>query len=414
MSQAGRLRRGIITSSSFRDLSDLLQELRFLGGEDVAFDLFLLRDTDISEIERRWGKNALKPPNGDQVDRRSLTSIMAESDNLPIVHDWLREAFRKVPGSRVSAFATYFPDISSAYESRRSVAVQAIINSVRLALLLKQDGIATSAIIELVGGSILDPCECESCRSSGTIFAFERKEKVAWVVEALRSVVSGLREQDQIDAAQAEVGLAIELEPGDTYLFNDLHALDQFFSAVDQDEVLCRVVGLNLDVAHMRIVPVPAMPRKGMRILAPLANQPPPTEFYSAKVVGNPEIDGKTIEIEFLEGPSRGESAVAHLDDCKPRFLNRHWRRILHGHISDHPHMHTRDQPVGKWTCVFRPAGGYLDYLRLLRERSRTALPGELPFSHTVALELEGCNRIRWVAESLVAIKQSLAMVELG
>lgn len=85
---------------------------------------------------------------------------------------------------------------------------------------------------------------------------------------------------------------------------------------------------------------------------------------------------------------------------------------LVHAHISDHPGMHTRDQAVGEWTSVFRPDGGYTEYLKLLLDRARAAHTTRLPFSKVVSLELEGCNRIGTVGKSLFSMRQAIAMVE--
>lgn len=49
--------------------------------------------------------------------------------------------------------------------------------------------------------------------------------------------------------------------------------------------------------------------------------------------------------------------------------------------------------------------------MELLRGVPRMAnRPDGLPFSHTVALELEGCNRIGWIDRSLCAMERLFAM----
>lgn len=404
MKKPNQLQRGVITSSSMRDLSDFLSEVQSLSGEDVAFDLFLLRDTDILEIER---DERLHPPLTTLIDDRPLAEILAEEDNRKIIYRWLCKQFAKAPGARISAFATYFPDISSPYEDQRNLAVRAIVNTIRLANELHTElpetaPIATSAVVELVAGSILEPCRCAECQSEGTIFEFDRDEKMDWIVESLRRVIAEL-ENAGIDAAASGIGLAFEVEPGDTYVLNDLPAINLFFEKIDQDPVLSRVVGLNLDIAHMRIVPVFALPRKGTKVRTIFENK-----TYTGVIDEQPEIGCESFEVKILEGPYQQMTKRIARDDCMPYFLDRHWRRLMHSHVSDHPGMHTRDQPVGKWTCVFRPDGGYADYIRLLFKRAHADT--DLPFSWTVALELEGCNRMGWVAQGLVAIKQAISM----
>ena len=48
--------------------------------------------------------------------------------------------------------------------------------------------------------------------------------------------------------------------------------------------------------------------------------------------------------------------------------------------------------------------------VELLQDRLRSRADVGLPFSGTVALELEGCNRLRWIIDSLNAMKMIAAM----
>ncbi len=152
--------------------------------------------------------------------------------------------------------------------------------------------------------------------------------------------------------ANTPFALAAELEPGETYVLNDLAALGMFRNKLAGKAELKDHVGLNLDIAHMRI----------------------------------------------------GEPLIGAADLRPFRDL------VVHAHISDHPGMHTRDQVVGRWTSIERRDSGYVPYFELLQDRLRSRADVGLPFSGAVALELEGCNRLRWIIDSLNAMKMIAAM----
>lgn len=97
---------------------------------------------------------------------------------------------------------------------------------------------------------------------------------------------------------------------------------------------------------------------------------------------------------------------IAHMKIARvqARDLMPYLPSIVHAHIADHPGVHTRDQQVGKYTPVQQVSkGGYRPYIDLLSERCRQSANG-LPFSRAIALELEGCNRIEWIYDSLSAM----------
>jgi sugar phosphate isomerase/epimerase len=85
--------------------------------------------------------------------------------------------------------------------------------------------------------------------------------------------------------------------------------------------------------------------------------------------------------------------------------------RVVHAHISDHPGMHTHDQIVGSWTNPGAKKGGYSDYVRLLADRNRSytqLLNTHPPFSEAIAIELEGCNRIFWIHDSITRLRHAI------
>ena len=198
-----------------------------------------------------------------------------------------------------------------------------------------------SAIVEIVCGTILDPCECARCRDESRVFISDQERKVKRLVEGLSKASQQLSEGDGV----SDYAIGVELEPGDTYVINNLASMRTFFREIDLHHGLRDKTGLNLDVAHMRIVPV----------------------------------------------------AAAELEEFRDR--------IVHAHISDHPGMHTRDQAVGAWTSVFQVDGAYEPYIRLLADRAAGAGKSKLLFSNAIALELEGCGKIHWVHDSLSSMR---------
>ena len=111
----------VITSCSVRCLRDLLLEIPAV--DDVSrFDLFVLRDVDVTDIEKSGSQ--LVPAHGSppHLDKRYSARILAEDQSLDVVHcwlvgelgncnDWLRQQGRKE--IRVPALATYFRGITA-------------------------------------------------------------------------------------------------------------------------------------------------------------------------------------------------------------------------------------------------------------------------------------------------------------
>lgn len=350
------LQPGFITSGSIRFLCDLFHDVREVIGKDVLFDLFLLRDADVHEIEAELGRPLA--PNGGPSDSCEISEIMAEDRNRGPIAAWLVKQCQTA-GIQVSAFATYFPEISSPTPARRNRAARAIANSLLVAVELAKANITCErqAIVEIVCGSLLDRCKCAACvkKNSTRSYQSEIDDKLNWIVEGLNTAVDlAVASLDNTNDIRLAIGL--EIEPGETYVLKNLDVARQLFEKIDEQPRLQQRVGLNVDVAHLRIIPEDSL------------------RDYSADLA------------QLLP-------------------------RIVHAHISDHPRMHTRDQPVGDWTSVFHEQGGYVNYLEKLLDRA--AQTGTvLPFSRTVALELEGCNRFRWIANGISGIRQCIAMAK--
>jgi sugar phosphate isomerase/epimerase len=313
----------VMTSCTARRLPDLIAEIR---RPNILFDPLMLRAEDIKHMQLE------KIP---LANCETAAGVLSTHENIPRVAKWLVTHLAN-GGAKVGALATYFPQITSLTKVDQEEAINAIVGCVRIAQELKARELMALPVVEIVCGTITDTCHCDRCAKKPDIFESTPQAKFEQLRHALREVRKRVT---------GDYFLAVEMEPGATYLLNGIERLMMFNDLVMNDKVLRANVGFNLDIAHMRIA----------------------------------------------------EIGAAELEPLMPR--------VLHAHISDHPFMHTRDQPVGKWTSVeCDPEGGYAPYVWLLAKRydATSDLDGdELPFTGAVALELEGCDRIAWVRQSL-------------
>jgi hypothetical protein len=379
----------VLSSCSERPLAEFITEVREISGVRF-FDLLILRKTDIREIEEACGPLSPIVSHGD-IDTRTSAHILAVDENFGTILKWVTDQFNRSneeypkdsDRNKIAALATFFPRITSLSQERDSlnnslpepltpaeIAVKALANTVRLALALKKAGLIAdacwrqrSAIVEMVCGTILDRCSCQGCqrlhREQDVNYAFiaKKEEKIGTLCRALQAVYQAVESSPEGDDKNWAIGM--ELEPGPTYVLNGVDSIRSIFEKVDKvGGAFPKHVGLNVDVAHMKIAECPAT------------------------------TEGNDIGLE--------------------EFLD----RIVHAHICDHPGMHTCDQIVGSWNPVERydtEDYAYLDlFARILRKGNRKKGP---PFSGKIALELEGCNRINWIHQSLSAMKHMFAII---
>lgn len=328
----------VMTSSSERGLEELFSEIDKISGCN-HFDLMLARRTDLSEVGI------------DTTGYKGMAEIIADSTNCDALSAHYQEAVTG-SGACISAIATYFPAATSVDKSRRMKAVDAIVNAIRLALDLQEaTGGVNHAIVEIVCGTILEPHP-----QTGILFVYHPVFKLRLLCDSLRRAIKRV----MAERPDAHFGIALELEPGETYLLNNVKRMkwlaNRFCSPQNskgQKNLLHGKVGFNIDIAHMRIQRISACDLR---------------------------------EFEDL---------------------------IVHAHISDHPRMHTHDQIVGSWTNLISPRTGYHHYLHLLMDRAEAAKKApvdSLPFSGAVALELEGCNRIMAIHDSLSRMNHSIKL----
>jgi hypothetical protein len=310
------------------------------------FDLLILRATDIRQLSQEGVLNV--SPNAKPTD------ILSDARNLPRIIGWLDQRLRE-HGRQIfiPALATYFPDITSHNRTEWSRAVEALANTVQIAIELRKNGWMKYPIVEIVCGTILDRCNCDDCarqrqlaKPKDIVLMSTFDAKLRRLRQGLKEMVCKLPRQYR----KQDFYVALELEPGLPYVLNGEWALARVMRMIEAPKSgLASFVGLNVDIAHMRMAKVTAA------------------------------------------------------------MLEPHMDKIMHAHIADHPCMHTRDQIVGSWTHLERDDEfGFASYLRLLSKRAKSVQTkgSGLPFSGAVALELEGCGRMSWIHESLCAMRR--------
>jgi sugar phosphate isomerase/epimerase len=346
----------VMTSSSERVFDDLFDEVREISNVE-RFDLMVARTTDLRAVGILNGS-------GSKFER--MAQVIADEECFPKIREWFISETKR-HGIRVPALATYYPDITAERETDRNTAVRALANAVQLAIDLAQppgggageERAMDHAIVEMVCGTVIDPGG-EGPESPQRL-VYDQDYKLDLLCRSLTEVIQ------QVRASVAEsvtFTLALEMEPGETYVLNSLESIRKIVQRLVGEisveganaDWLQEHVGLNLDIAHMRIARIKA-------------------------------------------------------SELQP-FVD----RLVHAHISDHPGMHTHDQVVGRWTHPGRLEGGYREYLDLLLQRAQAvsrqenASPKSLPFSGAVAVELEGCDRIFWIHDSLTRLKHAIAL----
>jgi hypothetical protein len=344
MSEPSQPSISVMTSSSLRDLRDLIHEVTLIGGVE-QFDLMLIRDVDLIQAKIYDECTPLK----------RMASIVRDDGFMKKIAEWF-ELQTKDLHLKIPALATYFPDVSSVHECRRQEAVDAIVNCIRFAFELRQVSVP---IVEIVCGTIIEPAEWNNGQPSARVNEYHLDHKMDQLFTSLHDVVTRVADEHGNDRQWA---LALEMEPGETYLLNGLEAMQAVAERLDGTRPLPKEVpkdalrslqlhvGYNIDIAHMRIAGVEA--------------------------------------------------------DQLSEFRD----RIVHAHIADHPGMHTHDQPLGSWTNVVRYDGGYVPYLGLLMERLDNST--DLPFSGAVAIELEGRNDIMAIQHSITALRMAIELAQ--
>ena len=357
----------VMTSCSVRPLAEFIADVHRATGTR-AFELFLLRHEDLRGVVEAGNRIGLNLNSSEGVTHPNpITRLLAANDSWRALAEWafceFAEVNRSVTGDKLFpvAFATHLPGITSLYPDRRLKAILALTNSVRMAIELSRRGVRPPhPVIEMVCGSILDPCNCKSCNASSygysRSFVSRRADKELLLMQSLREVVREVK----VTHGNDPFTLALEVEPGQAYLLNGASTyehlaqqvnptewlpLHSIMQQIEADPVLSSIVGLNMDIAH---------------------------------------------------AITTGISA---------NMFRRYSKRLAHGHISDLPRMHSKDQPLGSFNPVLTPDSVFRPYLQLLAERMTAPLDSErIGCSGAFSLELEGCSTSEEVFRSLPAM----------
>ena len=247
---------------------------------------------------------------------------------------------------RISGIATYFPYISlpnfeeadSTGKSWRQYSVQAIRATLCLAEYL---GIPC---IEIVCGSKIPIPKTVRGDLSPKMYHQERENAL---IQSLEEIYSQASTSDNFQITNDSPKLALELEPGPSYLLNSLEAFSQIIDSptVEKIENKSLKIGLNIDIAHF-----------------------------------------------FLIGVKKPEKTP------EDTFTKKYGGRIFHAHISDHAGdhkiggVHASDLIPGS----FHSMDEYMPWIELITDASKTP-----HFSGIVSIELESS----FVVEELLAAR---------
>ncbi len=381
-----------ISSSSNRTLADFVSETASIAGLR-KFDVFMLRRSDLREL---WSEipddHPAKTHSEQELTTSSLLGVHDESlreQVCQITADWIFRQFDlacKVAcldlGSvRIVAFATYFPQLSYNVTALNLLADEwghsekqliynrkaefALAATVRIANLLFEKGLMDFPIIEIVGGSRFDTVWLPTVGTNNLpsthqsyLLETEVEGKMHLLLDALRriqNICNPIQSEGEKSKPIAinKVMYAIEVEPDSVYLFDSekkIAVLERLLENEFTD--LQGVVGMNFDLAHMAIL------------------------------------------------------------DADIPTLNRFHKLFVHGHIADHPSVHTRDRSPGTWTNLENWRSNTYAYLSILEKAFEYRQANNLPHSNAVAIELEGCSRLRWVLESIAMVNYGLTMLK--
>jgi sugar phosphate isomerase/epimerase len=176
--------------------------------------------------------------------------------------DWLHKVVSE-KGIKIGSLASFIPEISSHLKEEREDASSALRFLIEVAAALRGMGHEMLSHIEMVGGSRIQGVSY-GWNSEGRIPAqamnLPKSQSVEdRLVEALEPLVKL--------AVDKDVWLALEMEPGPLHLLNSLEVIERILGKAS----LSQGIGLNLDLAHFRILagiePAKLRPEIRQRIL---------------------------------------------------------------------------------------------------------------------------------------------------
>ena len=264
----------LLTSSTITDLSDLTS--LFVGsGLADCIEFYLARLTDqgilkISTLDERPHKSpayllSKRGYRGGGLDPVWIKGLANRIDDLVFADELgtgkvtKRElhARRKrfIRHEKMTAIATYFPEITSADRELRDDAIKALEVAVRLADILRVPG------VECVAGRHDEGC-AEDSRDCHVVMSYHDYAdpqpsedvplKVKWLVEGIRDVYAKLTADGELPGAR----LMLEMEPGMLFVLSRpeavRHVLQKTADLTTSGGL--KFVGMNCDIGHMLIM----------------------------------------------------------------------------------------------------------------------------------------------------------------
>ena len=349
-----RLRISVISSScAVSSISDLLVELWLVRANAIDFYPRMLDIRNMIQKDKALQIDIEKISKTDifRYEGQADSGYKGYTEKLAIYIDSERqeavERIKTIYGEdvpdgffEIPAIATFFPDISSKDENKRKHAAQALVGSVKLASNIG------AGVVEFVLGRRVERCD-QSNKDNGVKCDFVHTSESNVLIDA---AIETIHEHVFEELKETNTRLAVEIEPGFSYVLNNKNSVDYFLKCV-REKGMEDYVGLNLDIGHLMI----------------LANSP-----------------------------------IKH-ERILPENVWLWHDSVFHAHISDNVGYHFRDLVPGTIHDLEGSSGEahvFETWIKLCNEIAQT----NKKFSGYIALELEGCGRIQWVQRSLLRL----------
>lgn len=356
----------------------------------TACELYVFLKTDADHLQPGIAERA----------KLSAVELLAKSNSDVALRTRIVEYVSSSVTPTINGFATFVPEITKDPDSKEwADAVEALKGVVRIACELNEQGRTPIQTIELVAGSRVagvwlarlsrPPVPAELDYFSGENDGSYSDETLARP-GAVANLLRDSEAQDRVVQALAEVAkdlgmrmiangvaFAIELEPGPLYTVHDLGTATALCDRLDQNPLLSKIVGFNLDIAHWRLP--------------------------------HPDVVGRTQDPRALISIVEANGSRAFV--LRPQ-AKRVLRRVVHAHVSGHhPKGHFGDTEIN----AMDDTQSYGDWLELLRviQRLQLECPGPLDdglrYRATISVEYEMAREVgKSAARSIGQLRQLL------
>ena len=213
--------------------------------DNVAVDLYVFMQPEV----RDWLKGNPQFAS-DCPDKTNAVAVMAAlADNQEAIANWAAKASEHFPRERATpivALASFVPEVTAIQPVSYRRALGALRFLIRFAHALRRDHQQPLRAVELVAGSRIGGIW--PAGEEGRYAASRSDEAAARrrVLSLLGQVLTEYADQQP----QERVFTSIELEPGPLYLVHGWESLVELCGEIDNDPLLSKFVGLNLDIAH--------------------------------------------------------------------------------------------------------------------------------------------------------------------